>query len=460
VPGRGRRRVQAACRSPRPPIGPTPAPACSARAASSHTVAQSRRQHRAPRRQATPGAHLVVPQPQLPPRAAPPPTRGRTGRGPGGTRKPVLPGATRSRGPPASGATSRYSGGQRLLHRLARTSPTARYAQNVQRGVDLRETRRRPGNRRNAGPGQQLAQLGLARAVADDHEPDARQPDQRGQPLDLLLRGQPADVADSSSPFGASRARHCAERRLGRNRGDVHAAGPAVHPRHPARAERVGAQLDGASVRVGERVQPAGPAPRRPGRSGRGRRRWRSRPRRSGTPRPSGYRAGAPAASPLAPTTNGDARCTTSGANLRSAVSTPPGRQPDRHGVHHRQVQRRHPNHRHAQVLVGVVLGRTGCDDQHLVAVAAQVFDHPQHRVGHAVDSGQEAFDTIATRTTGPVAGTNIQRADDGVTSEGTRRQHRELRAHRPGADGRPTPPPDHPNARTGATRSHRPGGI
>jgi hypothetical protein len=67
-----------------------------------------------------------------------------------------------------------------------------------------------------------------------------------------------------------------------------------------------------------------------------------------------------------------------------------PARHADRHRRHHRQVHLPDPHDGGARVLGGAV--HAGCDDQHVVPRFGQVLDDSEHRVGDAVDHGEEAL--------------------------------------------------------------------
>jgi hypothetical protein len=78
------------------------------------------------------------------------------------------------------------------------------------------------------------------------------------------------------------------------------------------------------------------------------------------------------------------------GGELPQRGEHPPAGHAHRHRRDARQVHRRDAHDRRA--AVGLRAVRAGGDDHHVVARVDEVLDHPEHRVGDAVDDGKEAL--------------------------------------------------------------------
>ena len=111
---------------------------------------------------------------------------------------------------------------------------------------------------------QQRPEPGLLGPAADEHETHARDPVDVGQQLQLLLRGQPADVPDQEPAVGGELG---VERLVAALRCEqllVHAARPAGDRVHAEPAELGDARGGGRQRAVDPQVDPAGQRPHRP----------------------------------------------------------------------------------------------------------------------------------------------------------------------------------------------------
>ncbi len=151
--------------------------------------------------------------------------------------------------------------GHRLLDGLAERLEGPGVDEHVEGGVDPREVVAGTAaeERRTR---QHLAQPLGARAVADDDHLHAGQPAGTGQQLDVLLRGEPADIADQYLPL---RGEFPAQRLVavgGVEARGVHAARPQVHARDAMRLQVAPGRAGRGERAVGGRVHGTDAAPR------------------------------------------------------------------------------------------------------------------------------------------------------------------------------------------------------
>ena len=91
---------------------------------------------------------------------------------------------------------------------------------------------------------QQPPQLLLLRPLADDHDPHTRQPVQRREAVHVLLRGEPAYVADEQLAVRCEQRLQPQVRPVRCEQLGVHAPPPAVHARHTVLGQHAAHRLD------------------------------------------------------------------------------------------------------------------------------------------------------------------------------------------------------------------------
>ncbi|EPJ36318.1 putative GDP-mannose-dependent alpha-mannosyltransferase [Streptomyces afghaniensis 772] len=109
--------------------------------------------------------------------------------------------------------------------------------------------------------GQRLLQAGPARAVADDHDPDALQAAGPGEEFDLLLGGEPADVADDQLAVRGEFAAQGLVPAVGPETFGVDAARPQRDPGHTVRLQVAQGRAGRGEGEVGGAVHGADPPP-------------------------------------------------------------------------------------------------------------------------------------------------------------------------------------------------------
>ena len=162
------------------------------------------------------------------------------------------------------GRDDRHTAGHGLLHGLAEGLEGAGVHEDVQRGEDPGEFVAGAAAEEDRA-GQRAAQAGLAGSVADHDDPDAVQPADPGEQLDLLLGGEPADVADDQLAVRGELAAQRLVPEAGAEAHGVDAARPQLHPGHAVRLQvlqgragrregAVGGGVDGADAPPGGRL--------------------------------------------------------------------------------------------------------------------------------------------------------------------------------------------------------------
>jgi hypothetical protein len=299
--------------------------------------------------------------------------------------------------PPDRGATKlaacrrchhRHAGGERLLRGLAEGLVGARVDEEVEGGEGLRQLRT-AAEAEERHPGQAPLQVAAERPVADHHHPAARQALEDRQQPDPFLGRQPADVADQQL---AARREPAPERQAAVARVEplgVHPPPPHRHLADPVAGEHadgVGGRGEGQGRAPVDALQPA---PRRrlrqpqpiAGQEGRhvglvdGHRRQRQ---------PLGDRDPVRA--------ERERRGQMHDLRLEQAQRRlqPRARQADREGAVAGNGDRERPHHRRSGVVGGAAAA--GGEHQRLVAVALEMLEDPEDRVGDAVDLRQEAL--------------------------------------------------------------------
>ncbi len=228
------------------------------------------------------------------------------------------------------------------------------------------------------------------RAVPDDRDRDPRHPAQHAQPLDLLLRRDPADVADDDLPVrreplpegdGVGRAPVVRVIPL-----QVHAAPPAGQPADPGLAEVVLAGRRGDEGDIGALVHPAHVLPGDGG----------------GHPEPVAARESGDVGlidgdrGHADPVGGGDGlRPQEEGRGRMQHVRLEPGEDPLhlRAGQPDRELPVRDGGHL-VDAVPRVLLRRPGLrtDDDRFVALRGQMIEHPEDAGGHPVHCGEEAL--------------------------------------------------------------------